>query len=88
MTTSVTVPVAGDEAFKAVFKAFSIAQGRPMAELVREAIDAKFGDAMEPHRVFFEQVVIHNLQSSIANDKTRSSSGYAGNTAGGERRMK
>lgn len=47
-----TFPVTADRAYHDAFAAFAREKDRTMAELVREAIDARFGVELQPHLDF------------------------------------
>ena len=58
---SLTFPVIADQNYKDAFNAFARQRGRTMAELVREALDEKFGSDLEPYLSFFETTGVSKL---------------------------
>lgn len=65
MTTSVTVPLSGDERYKAAFAAMTREKGVSMARAVRSALDSCYGGEIAAYLLFFDEHVNQNLQSSI-----------------------
>lgn len=59
---SLTFPVTADQNFKDAFNAFARQKKRTMAELVREALDEKYGAELKPYLSFFETGVDQNQQ--------------------------
>lgn len=51
---SLSFAVIADKNYKDAFNAMARQKGRTMAELVREALDAKYGAEMERYLSFFE----------------------------------
>lgn len=51
---SVSFPVKADEKYRTAFNALARDKGRFMADLVRDAIDAMYGEEMKPYLSFFE----------------------------------
>lgn len=49
---SVSIPVIGDKKFRNAFSAYARDNGTNMAKLVREALDEKYGSALEPYLSF------------------------------------
>lgn len=47
-----TLPVTADQAYKDAFAALAREKRRTMAELVREALDEKYGAELQPHLDF------------------------------------
>ena len=61
---SLTFPVIADQNYKDAFNAFARQRGRTMAELVREALDEKFGSELEPYLSFFETTGVSKHQTT------------------------
>lgn len=54
---SLTFPVTADQNYKDAFNAMARKKRRTMAELVREALDEKYGADLMPYLSFFEKAV-------------------------------
>lgn len=65
-----TISLRGNTPYKKALNAVAAARGIKVADLVREALDAKFGDELRPHVVRF---VAANGDTSLQNGNTVSS---------------
>lgn len=67
--TSTTVSLRADDTYRQALRAFADAEGKDMADLVRQAMDEKYGVALQPYLSFFAHGVPRNQQSLRENQK-------------------
>lgn len=63
---SISFPVIGTKEFRNAFSAYAHQKGQSMAELIRVAIDEKYGDELKPYLSFF---TIDGLEIDRVGDK-------------------
>lgn len=52
-STTLTVPIRADDIYRKALRAFADNEGKDMSDIVREALDAKFGVELQPYIEFF-----------------------------------
>jgi hypothetical protein len=68
---STTVSIQGDKTYRDALSALARKKGKTMAEMVRDAVDARYGGELKPFLIFFAEGVADGKQSEPKGDKSR-----------------
>lgn len=69
--TSTAISVRGNRTYVHAVKAFADTQGKSVADVVRTALDEKYGDELEPFISFFASAGSKNVQENAHTSNTQ-----------------